>query len=573
MPPKILWTPSNPGRAQYLNPADIGIGSASSGNNYTFRPGEPNPQGNVFNNWPNLVAAYQQETLANPTRAQTISFDNSLASISIPHIPGLVFTALTSFVSAVPAIRVPVTIQNATRWFLAPDSTGRAKFNTSNLAFTRDPGPSTDSFLEELPGTTRVELDLFRTLLNNGSTLSEMYIPAGVIDLAINAVESELTASVGSPGVILANSTSADIKVRAKSILGYQTISSTAPIGTLTSEVDPDSVIGSQPTLNYPTTTELNGPAASLNVRPGPNYVLLCRDQLNLAGAQNIPQILQAFLFSVTSNVSDNDAFVITDGTTSETFTFKLAPAAPFEVLIGATRLGTLNNLAASITSDSTLWKGALVQNPITDQVGVAIIRVIQGREFYNDRAYAAGPFASGSPFVGSFRSADGTVKLTYAQPDLIALPATDPGYSMAGFSTVSPLADGTLVSVIDGLSDGIYQALNPIGGAGFGTWQYMCSPSDPTVVVNGAGTTPINRQARLIVVTLGAVDNQVLALTPFFPVGIPLLVRRTDVTAGTLTLNPVTGTIDGAASVALSGATGGIYAFDGTNWHTIAKS
>lgn len=572
MPPKILWTPSNPGRAQYLNPADVGIGSSSQGSTFTLRPGDPNPQGSVYSNWPALVAAYQEDVLDSPTRAKTISFDDSLGSINIPNIPGLVFTALTTFTSAVPARRPEVRLDNAAKWVLAPDATGRAKFNSQNVAWVRSDGPAATPFLEEGLGSTWVEMNLFQTRLANESTTSELFIPTALVDMSLTLVESEVAAASSTP-VIRAESSSADIKLRAKSLIGPGMITSTGAIATLNSEVDADSEIGSQPTLDYPPTTELNGPAASLNIRPGPNYVVMCRDQLALVGAQNVPQILQGFLFSVTSNVSDGDAFVITDGTTSETFTFRTVPAAPFDVLIGATRLGTLNNLAGVLTSDSTLWKGALIQNPITDQLAVAIIRQVQGKEFYPDRAFAVAPFVSGSPLLGSFRTSEGTIKLTYAQPDFIPLPAVDPGYSLAGFSTVSPLADGTLVSVIDGLTDGIYQALNPIGGAGFGTWQYLCSPVDPALTVSGTGTTAVSRQTRVVIATLANRDAHVLALPPTFPVGAQLMVRRADATVGTLSLNPVTGTIDGVASVSLAGMTGAIYGFDGTDWYTFGQS
>lgn len=575
MAPKVLWAPSNPGRAQYLNPSDIGLGASSVGNTYTYRPGETNPQGNVYSSWTSLIAAYQQEVLETPTRAKTISFDDSLASISIPHIPGLQFTSLTSFSSAIPGRVVPVQVQNDTKWQILPDLNLQASFQSASINWTRLAGPSADTWIQEAPaaGTIKMVFRLGQTLIRNESVLTEAYIPSGLIDFDLDAIESEITAADGSPGVFQVPAAVAQIKSRLKSVIGYNVFSSSGLLASLTSRVDADSTLGSQPALVSPANVELNGPAASLNVRPGPNYVVLCRDQLVLTGPQDTPQILQGFLFGLTANPTNGDAFVITDGTTSETFTFKAVPAAPFEVNIGANRVLTLISLANTITADSTQWKAALVQNPITDQVGVAIIRNVQAQEFYADRCFALAPFASGSPFVGSFRSSQGVVKLSYAQPDYFALPLTDLGYSFAGFSTVSPLADGTLISVVDGLSDGIYQALNAIGGAGKGTWQYMCSPSDPTLAVSGSGTTAVTRQTRLIVATLAAADNHTLALPSYFPVGVPLLVRRADVTAGTLTLDPVTGTINGLASVPLAAASGGIYACDGTNWFTLAKT
>jgi hypothetical protein len=66
--------------------------------------------------------------------------------------------------------------------------------------------------------------------------------------------------------------------------------------------------------------------------------------------------ILQAILASIVVNPSINDDFIISDGTTTETFTFVAAETVPFEVTIGGTVATTMQNLVQAINDDSTLW-------------------------------------------------------------------------------------------------------------------------------------------------------------------------------------------------------------------------
>jgi len=66
--------------------------------------------------------------------------------------------------------------------------------------------------------------------------------------------------------------------------------------------------------------------------------------------------VLQAILAAVVTNPTAGDTFVITDGTTTETFTFEAVEDAAFEVLIGASAADTLVNLIQAINDDSTLW-------------------------------------------------------------------------------------------------------------------------------------------------------------------------------------------------------------------------
>lgn len=85
--------------------------------------------------------------------------------------------------------------------------------------------------------------------------------------------------------------------------------------------------------------------------------IVLHVNQLENGGSGGISQ---AILGSITANPSNNDTFVITDGTNTETYTFKtvLTPAA-FEVLIGGTVAATMQNLVAEILLSSVYWDAA----------------------------------------------------------------------------------------------------------------------------------------------------------------------------------------------------------------------
>ena len=81
---------------------------------------------------------------------------------------------------------------------------------------------------------------------------------------------------------------------------------------------------------------------------------LLVEQQLLSNGTSS--GILQGILGSIATNPSNGDTFIITDGTTTETFTFLNTPAGAFDVQIGGTGLITTTNLVSQINTDSTLW-------------------------------------------------------------------------------------------------------------------------------------------------------------------------------------------------------------------------
>lgn len=580
---KLLWSSTSPGRASFLDTGpDIGVSEPSVGAAFTYRPGEPDPRGMTFASWDDLVTSYLAEATLNPTRPKTIAFDDSIQAVSIPQYlpPGtsvaaaLDIVAGTKFTSARPGRQVSVTVANDAVWKLKANALGEAMFQSEQIVWERAAGISTDSWITDsdlgVPATS-FKIALLKSQLKNGASAPLYEASTGTPSLDLDMVESAVMVLGTAPVVKTPAGRPLSVRLRAKSLLEQGAVESVGgAVSTLSSEVDTDSLLGVQEALEIPAGSELNGPAASLNVRPSPPLVVLTSAQLKLTGATNVPQILQCFFFGLTANPTNNDALVLTDGTTTETFIFKAAPAGAFQVQIGLTKLLTLYNLAAQITADSALWKGALVQNALTNQEATAIIRKNQTVESYPDRAYTAAPFVSGGPVLGGYRTTAKATKLSYASPVFAALPTGDPGYGIAGFSTVSPLSDGILVSVIDGLTDGIYQALNPVGGVGSGAWNYLVSATDPALVVNASGNFFATRQTRIAVATLTAPDVTTLVLPITFPVGIPLMVRRTDATGGTLTIAPLTGTINGVASITQPVTSGRIYAFDGTNWYSM---
>jgi hypothetical protein len=81
--------------------------------------------------------------------------------------------------------------------------------------------------------------------------------------------------------------------------------------------------------------------------------LLLHRDQLLNGGSGGI---LQSILIALSANPTASNTFVITDGTTTETYTFVATETAAFEVAIGGSAAATLTNLIQAINDDSALW-------------------------------------------------------------------------------------------------------------------------------------------------------------------------------------------------------------------------
>ena len=81
---------------------------------------------------------------------------------------------------------------------------------------------------------------------------------------------------------------------------------------------------------------------------------LLLASQQVLGGASG--GVLQAMLIAFDGNPVATDTFILTDGTTTETFTFQAGASAGFGVQVQGTAALTLAELVARINANSTLW-------------------------------------------------------------------------------------------------------------------------------------------------------------------------------------------------------------------------
>jgi hypothetical protein len=66
--------------------------------------------------------------------------------------------------------------------------------------------------------------------------------------------------------------------------------------------------------------------------------------------------ILQGLLATIAVNLAAADTFILTDGTTTETFSAVAGAPAAFQFQVGGSASATLTNLVAAINADSTLW-------------------------------------------------------------------------------------------------------------------------------------------------------------------------------------------------------------------------
>ncbi len=145
----------------------------------------------------------------------------------------------------------------------------------------------------------------------------------------------------------------------------------------------------------------------------------------------------QAIAFYLDGQPTAADTFIITDGVTTETFTFVAAAPGAFDVLIGASTDDTMDNLVSTINTDSTLWSA--VQSTrlesINDGSGTStagevttIYRTIQSSTSFADRIHGSLSTASFGQYV-NFNGEDDYTLNTSTQ-----LPIGDPAQKEFGF-------------------------------------------------------------------------------------------------------------------------------------------
>lgn len=153
--------------------------------------------------------------------------------------------------------------------------------------------------------------------------------------------------------------------------------------------------------------------------------VLSCAQLDSVNGA-----ISQAIPFWLTAQPSDDDTFVISDGTTTETFTFQTTTAAAFDVEIGASVGITLANLAAEIEASSTLWS-AVSRTTLTSlnpDVVVIFRTNNSSANSFDDRIYGSLTTQAFGQYVNYNGEAD------YSLSTPTALPSSDPTQKEFGF-------------------------------------------------------------------------------------------------------------------------------------------
>jgi hypothetical protein len=111
--------------------------------------------------------------------------------------------------------------------------------------------------------------------------------------------------------------------------------------------------------LNVPTPTA-TGHAASKGyvdqkVAEGITWkeIVLVAQQFENGGSGGINQ---AILAAISVNLAAGDTVILTDGTTTETFTATAGAPAAFQFQVGGSASATTDNLVAAINADSTLW-------------------------------------------------------------------------------------------------------------------------------------------------------------------------------------------------------------------------
>lgn len=178
---------------------------------------------------------------------------------------------------------------------------------------------------------------------------------------------------------------------------------------------------------------------------------VLVRNQLISGGSGGISQ---ALLCAVQINITVGDTFVITDGTTTETFTGVAAAPLAFEFVVAGSASATTTNLAAAISADSTLWDAVVtssLDNLFASGIDPSFVIYRSLTTSATDRVY--GTLSGGQARIQVLSFAQ---NLSYTKTGAVqlALPSVDGGTQLFGFSRVfSALSPGERHQVIESLS------------------------------------------------------------------------------------------------------------------------
>jgi hypothetical protein len=202
--------------------------------------------------------------------------------------------------------------------------------------------------------------------------------------------------------------------------------------------------------------------------------VLLVKEQV-LDGASG--GVRQAILIALSAQPTANDTFILTDGTTTETFTFKASESAAFDVAIGGSAAATLTNLIQAINDDSTLWLavGTTGLDPYFAS-GYATQGVIyrETTSGANDRVYGTLTTATSIKVV-AFTAANDYNTAAGVETNL---PSSDPAAKRFGFSRLfAALATNETHPIAEDVSNYTWDIDDQI-------WRW----TDQSAIVGGAG-------------------------------------------------------------------------------------
>ena len=154
--------------------------------------------------------------------------------------------------------------------------------------------------------------------------------------------------------------------------------------------------------------------------------------------------INQAFAAAIAVDLASGDTFIVTDGTTTETFTAVGVVTAAFEFIAGGGISATTANLVAAINTDSVLWSAVAatgLDTYFSPALDPAIVIYRQLPSAANaDRCY--GTIANAQADVQVLTFGAGTVDYSTLDSMQFDLSSTDPAFQYAGFGRIV----GTLI-------------------------------------------------------------------------------------------------------------------------------
>lgn len=177
-----------------------------------------------------------------------------------------------------------------------------------------------------------------------------------------------------------------------------------------------------------------------------------------------------------------NDTITITDGTNSETYTFKASETVAFDVAIGVDLPTTMANLAAAITTDSSYWKAFYDADSLDDLYTDGLVG-IYSLTTTGFRAYVT---QTGGTIAGVIADYSGESQYKTDPSVVGAIPTSDPAANVSGFSKAkASLENGEIHNVL--AEDKIY-SWDGDYNAGAGQWFILAEGVVPSATSGSGG-------------------------------------------------------------------------------------